>query len=277
MSNIEKKIQRLLDEWSIIDRGEQFSLAFIDYLARNVLKAVSKAINDKIGRLRSDNLTYRMINHWEEKGLLSTKRPGGKGWRKYSIMDLVWTYIILELRKFGYPLELIHNVKKSLENLNRDVENSEFPLLEFFVVLAITHRSPAYLIVFHDGHAEPVFQLDFHLKISKIDYLNYLVINLNSMVQKALPGKELTPNFGEYINLSASELDLLYMIQMEGYESITVITGGGKIERLEANKSVKESSRIIDLIRGGDYQDIEIKQRDGQIVRIRQKIIKKYE
>ena len=163
-------------------------------------------------------------------------------------------------------------VKENLE------DDSGFPqvFFEFYVVMALVYRMPVFLLVFQNCDAEPVVQAEYKLTQEHLNLSNHIVININDILQKILPKKNLTPKYDESVEVSPEEVDLLFMIRMQDYESITIKTIDGKIETLEASKSLKEDSRIIDLISRGDYQDIEIKKRDGQIVCIRQKIIKKY-
>jgi DNA-binding transcriptional MerR regulator len=53
-------------------------------------------------------VTYRQINHWESKGLLTAARDtDSSGWRKFSLVDVVCLAIITELRSFGRDLPSI--------------------------------------------------------------------------------------------------------------------------------------------------------------------------
>ena len=70
---------------------------------------------EKKYRLTEENLSYRVVSHWEKLGLISSNRPADKGWRKYSIYDLMWLHIVMELRSVGYPLEQIKHAWESLE------------------------------------------------------------------------------------------------------------------------------------------------------------------
>ena len=77
------------------------------------------------------------------------------------------------------------------------------------------------------------------------------------------------------LELTTEELELLYMMRMEEYESIRVKMFDGKIERFEATELIKNETRIIDILKKGRYQSIEIKQDQGRIVQIKRTIRKK--
>jgi len=69
--------------------------------------------------------------------------------------------------------------------------------------------------------------------------------------------------------LSFEEITLLKMIRLNLYETINIKLKGGKIERLEATEFVKDSKRISELLREGQYQLIEIYQENGKVISIK--------
>jgi len=62
--------------------------------------------------------------------LITSNRPDDKGWRRYSLIDVVWLNIIKELRRFGYPLDQILKVKKNISRKS-DNDPSDYPYLEY--------------------------------------------------------------------------------------------------------------------------------------------------
>ena len=92
---------------SPILRGEAFYTAFDMYYESESGQKISEWLNDKRHRLEAGTVSYRVINHWENMGLLSGFRSSGKGWRKYSIVDRVYIEVVIALRRLGFPLEKI--------------------------------------------------------------------------------------------------------------------------------------------------------------------------
>src|SRR6266446_2603580 len=81
--------------------------------------AVHPEMNRILGVLANAQFTVndapqssRTMNYYEEKGLLLSTREATQGWRRFTANELVWLYIIDNLRMFGFPVELI--------KLNRD-------------------------------------------------------------------------------------------------------------------------------------------------------------
>lgn len=272
---MDKQLERLKKKKVFIIRGDNFDFFVSDYFYSEEGKKISKSINDKGKRLDSIEFSYRLINHWEKHGLLSSNRPSGKGWRKYSLIDLVWTHIILELRKFGFPLEKIYRVKGDLEWANETYDYSVFPYLEVYTILAFGFMHPVFVLVFENGETEIATFSQYKQSIELFPLQNHIRINLNNILMKIMPDKNLKPQFNQSLELSAEELELIFMIRMKNYDSIRIKTIEGKIERFEATETVENDTRIIDILKKGDYQDIEIKQQDGKIVNIRRTIKKK--
>jgi DNA-binding transcriptional MerR regulator len=68
-----------------------------------------------------DDLTYRKINDWDDKGLLSCSREDDKaGWRRFSVIDILKLSVITQLRKFGVTTEKIKTITDKLSS-NFDV------------------------------------------------------------------------------------------------------------------------------------------------------------
>ena len=212
-----------------------------------------------------------IVNHVNEyRGLLILLR-------KYSIIDVIWISIIATLRQFGYPLEKILNVKYNLEMPEWDRDLTQFPFFEILISMALFRRIAAYLLVFPNGEAEPVM-LNEYLASEKILRVgDHITISINDIVQKMYPKKDLSVVSNTPIELSNEEMELLYMIRMQDFESIKIKTSNGKIINLEATEILKNDKRIIDILEESDYQDIEIKKAGGKIVTIKRTGKKKYD
>ncbi len=59
-------------------------------------------------------VSYRVINHWENVGLIDNFREEGQRWRRFSFVEFIWVRMIDEMRRFGLPVESIKVVKQSL-------------------------------------------------------------------------------------------------------------------------------------------------------------------
>ncbi len=273
--SLAEKVSGGYDNFSIL-RNADFWLAYADHFTSDIGKRFSQMLNEKDKRLDIDDVTSRILNNWEKNGLLDAERPEGKGWRKFSIMDLIWLRLVVELRKFGLPLEKTRLARKKLTG-GEGFDGSEYPLLEFYVAKAFSSRIPCFILIFEDGRAEPVSQAQFNLGIELLLFGNCIIISLNEIIQNIYPKLDLKPQFEYTLNLNPSEFELLTTIRMQDFQSIKVKLNNGKIEMFEASKPEKVEKRIVDILKADLYQNIEIKQVNGNIVYINRTVKKKFE
>ncbi|NQY66281.1 MAG: MerR family transcriptional regulator [Flavobacteriales bacterium] len=89
---------------------------------------VNREADDEIFRLKDVGITSRVLNHWNNKGLLITRKEE-KNWKRFSFVDFVWLSIVVELRDRGTSLSDIRRIKYALndnENLDRRFYQQNF-------------------------------------------------------------------------------------------------------------------------------------------------------
>ncbi len=80
-------------------------------------------------------ISYRQINDWDARGVLGAAREGERGWRRFSVRDLIRMTILKQLRDFGIPL----NRMKKLSEWMRDEKVAEY------IVMKMVHGFRVYL------------------------------------------------------------------------------------------------------------------------------------
>ncbi|MBS0626729.1 MAG: MerR family transcriptional regulator [Verrucomicrobia bacterium] len=60
------------------------------------------------------NISYRVLNHWDEEGLLECVRDSEKGWRKFNLIEGFWVHAIEALRKMGLSFQSLGKVKRCI-------------------------------------------------------------------------------------------------------------------------------------------------------------------
>ena len=271
MSEIEQKLK---SEVNFVNRSEDFDIYFVTYFS-DENKRNSDWFNDKIRRVKDDKLSYRLINHWSNFGLIDENRPKGKGWRRFSIIEMIWINIIYELRKFGFPLEKILLVKKSLMQLNDKIPVSPFPYLEVYVHLALRKKMEIFLLVFNNGEAEPINSDEYNFGVDFNFFNNHLKISLTQILQKLFKNADLTPEKKSTVKLSDVELDLLFMVRTEQFETLTIVKRNGKIDRIDKTEYLEVDRKLSSILCEGDYQRIELIQSGGEVTAIRRTLQKK--
>lgn len=254
-------------------RGDSFDLAYAEYFYGD--RAASRFLNERKHRFHSKAVSYRILNHWEQKGLLSTKRPEGKGWRKYSILDIVWVHIVSRLREFGFALEKIHLVK---EHLSHDDESlSAFPELEFYVARALA-KVPSYIAIFPHGEALLCTLSEFQVSRS-YGFIrdDSILICLNDILQRIYGDKDLKPDYSTNYDLTKEEVQLLIAIRLDLWSEIKIRGKDGKITMIERTENIENETKVIEILRSHNYQNIELKQVDGKVVSFKRTVKKKIE
>lgn len=257
---------------NFILRGVDFQLGYTDYHSSLNSRDISRDFNEKHKRLTDSEFSYRIINHWESNNLLSSYRSSEKGWRKYSLLDLVWVFVIKELRKFGFSLEDILKVKKSL-NEKRDNENAEFPLLEYYVALGLMNK-PVYLLVFENGEAHPVTEWEYQLTREFNSIENHIQISLNTILEKLLPKSDLKPNYKDKNLPTPDERRIIWLLRIKSFKEVVITQDDGDTGILNENMEDVDSKvdEIIRQIYSGEYLSIRLKDKDEKVISVQKNL-----
>jgi hypothetical protein len=261
---------------SLFDEDEHEEMELYWYFVSDKGRGTSKLLNQKTLTIKDTDQTYRIINHWSSEGLIDDDREqDSKQWRKMSIIDIAWIRIIVEMRKFGLPLDKIKYAKKQLW-FSPDYTKGKCPFFEVAVWRTVCLKRETFILVFPDGNAYPISKesLDARNRCSVID--SYISINLNRVVQDIFKDR----NFDFYpkttgFTLTEEELNLINDVRKGNFESIRIRLKGGEIEMIEATEKIDAQKRIVEILSDADFQDIEVKKKDGKIVSIRRTVKKK--
>lgn len=83
-----------------------------------------------------ENITYRKINLWSEKGLISDYRKKDSAeWRRFSYLDVIYLSIISDLRKFGVSLSKIKRILMAISHTTVTLFNQTKPTKVKFLEL----------------------------------------------------------------------------------------------------------------------------------------------
>ena len=129
-------------------------------------------------------------------GLITDDRVDKKSWKKFSVSELVWIRIIIKLRNFGLDLKRIKQVKEQIYCYSKKDIVSKCPLLDFYMLVAISSTIPIKLIVFESGQAEIVRHGDIEIA-SQFQFLkeDYISIDLNRLLNKMFTKKTIRADY----------------------------------------------------------------------------------
>ena len=244
----------------------------------------------KRAKLFIDNLTYKKINDWDGKKILSGTRDNKEaGWRKFSIIDIVKLLIVSDLRKLGFNINKIIKILKnisqySLEPLkkkyNLHINHSLFLMdtLEIFF-LSCLNGNMDFLII--NGEEEifffdetDLFQNHFYLDqaftpIIILPFFDYVKRIAEKIDIKVKYDKD--PKLYELFKILPLERKILDIINNKKYESITITKQNGEIKTIkpkEIQRGGFSDKEIIEAINKKKYQKVSTLVKDGKRINV---------
>lgn len=252
---------------------------------------ISEVLNMKRFRVADTEISYRLINYLDQDGLLGDSREG-KGWRSFSLKEIVYLYLILELKGYGFAQTSLQEVCTAcLINQVSKMPGKTFLDMAIGLCFAQTEVSiiarregeiaffdPAYYALFQTGTLFKPEETTSHVYIR----LNDLVSKALSLASEKLLGikdSAAEQYFAHLIKPEESESHkkeqkVLEALRNKDYVSIEIRKKDGelhtmKVEKLEEYLSNQED--ITNLIKQKDYADIRLVKRDGKVVHLESK------
>lgn len=232
---------------------------------------ISDFLNDKRFTVKDSGATYRLINHWTEVGLIEDKRrDSDEGWRRMSFLDLVWISALVEMRQYGLPLDRLEIARRAIFDLpdRPDTKRVEF---EYAVAHCVFLKRYRFLIlVFGDGHAEVLSEDQFDLNRNRsaglLDYESFLTINLNRLCKKHLPSIEIPPS-GFKVDLSDKELSVIESLRAGKFDVVEVHRRDGEIDLIRRRSKKQAAAKKLDeLARKIEFGEFTVKVQKGKAV-----------
>jgi len=201
-----------------------------------------------------------------------------QGWRRLTALEVVWTHIVAELRRFGFPLSKVRVAKDFVFQLPRK-DGSRLPEFEYYLSCALS-GTPVYLVVFESGACEFALRLELEAHQAFFaEYLpSYLVIDINKIIRKVPVWKniEVKQHYSpELMGIRKDEMAVLIAIRKGNFESVRIRFKNGKVDLVEGDENVDVQKRVMDILREGNYQDISVRQEDGKVVSVKRTLKQK--
>jgi len=200
--------------------SDWFDMNFLVEFLNSDLKII-REFNEQKYTIGEENISSRVLNHWYEMGLITDDRVDKKSWKKFSASELVWIRIIIKLRNFGLDLKRIKQVKEQIHYYSKKDIVSKCPLLDFYMLVAISSTIPIKFIVFESGQAEIVRQVDIEIA-SQFQFIeeDYISIDINRLLNKMFTKKNIR---ADYFDFAKSEKETDYSktdIEQEIFNSL---------------------------------------------------------
>lgn len=205
------------------------------------------------------NLSYRKINDWDSKGLITSFRKTSEtGWRKFSIVELVKLLIILDLRKFGFSTDKITTILSEIfsESNTGHTKFDGYTCLRDNILLSFI-GTKIILVIYEDGNISFRQEDDFVKRQFVLNDINssFLILPFFSYIQKIskhILNRDIkidTSTTVKEIYLSDEERKALAIIRNGNYKEI-------EIEMLNLEAESDDSDLISYTIVQGSSENI---------------------
>ena len=248
--------QKIINERkNVFPASDWFDLNFLSGFLHSDLNIV-KQFNQQTYTIGEEKLSSRVLNHWYQSGIITDDRLDNKGWKKFSFSEIVWISIVIKLRKFGLDLQRIKKVKEQIDYYNTKDSKSKCPLLDFYILVAITSTIPIKFIVFESGQAEIVKQSDIDIA-NQINHINedFITIDINKLLDKVLTKKKVKADYFNSIKTSDNPLftQLEESLSKNNIQSVTIKTNDKDylIDEVFFTKDGKEARTITNMLQYG--------------------------
>lgn len=269
-------------------RADRFHSKNYEFVKRFAHILHKPRFNIKDSRQTIKNLTYRKVNYWDGKGLVSSARKTREtGWRRFSVVDVIKLHILSDLKRIGLNTEKIKHVLDSISlgtivgHKPEGTVTHKFLELEHCICTCMTGEKILLLVkddaetmlldeedivkshFFLDDAKAPAIILPFFFYVKKILAIMGKEINIkrNSTIE------ELVTNV-----LTEQEEKILEVIRNKAFQKIEIVKSDNEqfiIYETSYKKGVFSNKDIIEAINKGLYQNITVFTKDGKKIGLR--------
>ena len=229
---------------------------------------LDKLINEKSYTKAHTPLSYRQINTLSKDKLFPEERNQNKGWRKFSLKELIFFNIVAELKKYGLSHEILKNLSKSF--FEESTAEIAIKYVHSYIEVVLTIKStgevdyydpPHYLLI--GIEKSPAIQIDLNNMVNIVrERVGLPLFGIKASIRNQVWN-------GEDMNISENEREIIKMIRNNAFASITINKKDGGTFVVHAgrvNNNDINTRDLIKMLEDKDFQDINIIQRNGKIV-----------
>lgn len=211
-----------LEHNNIFPASDWFDINFLGEFANTSL-TIKEELNKQKYKIDYKRLSSRLLNHWYKTGIVYDDRIDGKGWKKFSVSELIWVQIVIKLRKFGLDLNRIKLAKNHIDIYNKLDESSNCLLLDFYIMVVLHSSIPIKLIVFESGQAEIVRQIDLNIanQMGMIPE-DFIMIDLNKLLNNLFVKKDIKADYFKVDEKSPLIKQIETSVAKDNVQSVTI-------------------------------------------------------
>lgn len=236
-------------------------------------------------------LTARQLNDWDKRGVLQLDRGSESEWRKFTAREVFAIMACAQLRnRFGVGLEKLAFVSKHMvlgkpDPLKQTLEYTADLGVPVWLGTDLESEVVVFPETVFEGPSEAVWFLHSQpgFLLLRIDPLaQKLVAHTGDRRQIHLHGAALADMRAAYRTLTAhslTELQILELIRTGDFDSIEIMMTNGQVRTIRTNESLRDIERldIEKVLQQNDYQTVKVTRRDGRNATIHRTVVIKPE
>lgn len=259
------------------------------YMLPDSIKGQDIAPNHWFTNKDLENITYRTINYWDEKGYLTGVQNEGNKWRKFDFIQLIWIHLLDKCRQLGISLESVIPVifqsygyiPKSEEIKDAAVLNtlsteektlykemigahSNFQnIFRFWATRAIFLKLPISIRYYSDGTCCTMLgneKVMGNTSDHAVDMLSYISISLNELIKEFIEHQPINILASTEI-VSKDELEIIKHLRNGDLSEATIHLKDGEPRMLHLTTPVRDvelEKRMYEYLTS-PYEKLEIK------------------
>jgi len=233
-------------------------------------------------------LSSRQQNDWDGRGALPHERSGDEGWRRFSLREVFALATCAEIRRrFGVPVERLKSVSDFMLQEGADHLKAAVDLMSMLGVgvWLLTDFQETFIM---DSELEfqELWQMGF---FGAENESAFVLLNVTPLVNRVLaclndPVRLEAHGYGyeilHKIRLLAGgetpeEAEVLQKIRSGDFDSVEVTAPNGRIEYIRTTSRPNVAARVEELLANHEYTTLTVIKKNGEVARINQEIITK--
>lgn len=236
-----KNLQDKLNDESVKELLENVPFTFLQFMNSKTVRY--NLFDVKTGRKL--NQSARIINNWIKQDVLSVDEKDMGKVNRFNRIESIWLNIVIEARKFGFPLDGLKQARKEL--FFEPVHN--FSTLKFSILDSIL-REPSILIITEGGGTNIMSLTSYSKWVATGLLQTHLSFNLSEFIRPEYPVNMLGTDFNimspyEDIN----KCKLLYYLKTGDYQSLKIHITPEDVRFIDSSKLLLNNSELMNVLK----------------------------
>ena len=161
---------------------------------------------------------YRLLSHWDSKGLIECERESMDGWRKFNLIEALWVSVIQRLRHLNTSLGDIGHIKPNLF----EIIDWECPisLAEYYALCAVFLEKPTFFVL-APLWRDFFFYEELQTALATTLFESCIIVHLNPLLNKLLPKEGVKSRFPFEAATTYEQQEILEILAKEDFDRIT--------------------------------------------------------